>query len=815
MTISSAQGQLIILTIIIYLSIIITMKNIMKRQSAFYCLIFAVVLVTVVFSYSNLATAEEVELVYPNSGYLQAENVDTMGVNGSLVVTADNENHLISYQGTAVGVADFGSFDDIALKIVVFGQKAVIKGEKAFYSLDTTSNTIETLDATIFNNDCYLASDGENLYVHQYGKVSVFGSNLTVANATYEDSIFNNKPVLIVSGNTIFGFVVEHGVSRVYTYDTESKIASSFIKDTVVKVAFSGSTIYGYNGENIILIDKAKISEDDGTLDFALTDLTADNFVAYGDYLYIAKSSEGYDKYAYANGVLTLVESFSYTGSGLDRLNCPTGAIKLGNELVVADTLNNRLLYVGKQIVALDLNAPTQITEGNGRLYVVTADGIAIIDNKAVISTIKTNEKIVDLIYDDGLYVLTENGVYLYIIGTLNSCFEIDNAVALYRESLFYVLTESGVKVVSTVGDTFTTNGLLSFDIDGYTPLDIVADIVGNVYILGDDNAVHCYDFQDVIKANIDGILVNSTDIALESAEYNFTAKSMVEIDDKIVIATEENALFSIDNPLVKTKENAPKVDTTNAVVSTQVTTEKSYFMADYFDGKTAVKVDSGVSFVCYEIDGLLFTSYGGVKGWLYNTEKSIISTDCAGDYVAKTSIKLYDNPTTGGHIVVSEGTALSVIDNAGGYGDGKWVRVEYAGKIYYTEMSGLEKKTSTTPNIPNTEKPEKPEKVNKDYGRAKASRAGELVKLYSTEDNTVVVAQVTDGTRLEVVEKMGDYYKVKYNDTEVLIHKDHFKLDGLTTVQIIAIVLSVIVVLAGGLIFMVTSLSRKKEEKE
>ena len=78
-----------------------------------------------------------------------------------------------------------------------------------------------------------------------------------------------------------------------------------------------------------------------------------------------------------------------------------------------------------------------------------------------------------------------------------------------------------------------------------------------------------------------------------------------------------------------------------------------------------------------------------------------------------------------------------------------------------------------------------------------------------------MVVAQVTDGTRLEVIEKMGDYYKVKYNDTEVLIHKDHFKLDGLTTVQIIAIVLSVIVVLAGGLIFMVTSLSKKKEEKE
>ena len=67
----------------------------------------------------------------------------------------------------------------------------------------------------------------------------------------------------------------------------------------------------------------------------------------------------------------------------------------------------------------------------------------------------------------------------------------------------------------------------------------------------------------------------------------------------------------------------------------------------------------------------------------------------------------------------------------------------------------------------------------------------------------------------LEVVEKIGDYYKVIYENNEVLIHKDQFKLEGLTTVQIIAIILSVVVVLSGGLIFMVTSLSKKKEQNQ
>ena len=101
---------------------------------------------------------------------------------------------------------------------------------------------------------------------------------------------------------------------------------------------------------------------------------------------------------------------------------------------------------------------------------------------------------------------------------------------------------------------------------------------------------------------------------------------------------------------------------------------------------------------------------------------------------------------------------------------------------------------------------------VKVDYGRAKASRAGELVPLFSAETGEMIVA-VKDGTKLEIVEKVGDYYKVKYEGIELLIHQDDFKLDGLTTVQIIAIVLSIVVVLAGVLVFMVTNITKKKED--
>ena len=72
------------------------MQMTMKKQMTISAVIIAVVLTMVVFSYGNLAVAEEISLVYPTNGYLQAENVDSIGVNQSYIVTADNENKIIS-----------------------------------------------------------------------------------------------------------------------------------------------------------------------------------------------------------------------------------------------------------------------------------------------------------------------------------------------------------------------------------------------------------------------------------------------------------------------------------------------------------------------------------------------------------------------------------------------------------------------------------------------------------------------------------------------------------------------------------------------
>ena len=785
------------------------MKKSMRKHLVIYPLMFAVVFLAVVFSYSNLALAQEVDLVYPNDGYIQAVRVDQIGVSESLTVTADNLNKVISYSGETTGRVDFSSLSDSVLKLFVYGQSIVIKGAKGFYLLDAQAKTITAIDTEIINEECYVATDGTYLYVHQYGKVSVY-ETLDTPVKEYENKVFKSQPIIAVGNKEIFLFESPRGVSKIHSYNTENGEVKTSSFEHIIN-AVMGDVIFAHNGENILVVDPQSFSTH-------TTELTAENYAVFGSTVYIPRGADGYDEYAYANGALTYVGNHSYTGDGIDRLNCPAGAVIFDDELVIADTLNNRLLFVGDDVVALEMNAPTALEVGDGRLQVLTSDGVVVIDNRTILTTIKTDIAIVDIAYNNGWYYLAENGVYQFLLGGLHKFFDANGGKAMVQNGHFYILDSTGVSVISLVSGQYEKSSLHSFDIADYTALDIMVDPVGNVYVLGDDNTLHGYAWEDILASNIDGTSLTSTDILIESSAYDFDAKSMAEMGDKIVVTTKENALVSIDNPLVKECGNPSSFDKENATVATYVSTDKTYFMSNDNDGKTAVKVAKDMVFVCYEFEGKLYTFFNGVWGYVFNADLTPVSTDVAGEYVTKNDTLLYVNPMVDDGIKVSKNTTINVVDNGGGFGDNGWVRVEYNGKVYYTELANLEKKqpAPSNPSTPsNPQEPEKPVEVKKEYGRAKASRAGELVPLYSDIEGNNVATEVADGTRLQVVEKIGDYYKVKYNDSELYIRADQFKLDGLTTVQVIAIILSVIVVLTGALIFAITSATKKKEENQ
>ena len=773
------------------------MNFLMRKPVTMVITILAVALLfATVFSCTDIALAAEADRVFPVDGYIQAERVDVIGANEDYVVSYDGENHVFAVTGASYGTIPFGK--DV-LKIFVFGDKAVVKTTSGHAVLDLT--TFTATDTVVFS-ECYLATDGVSLYAHTWGKVDVYDNTLTIT-ATYDDDTFKNKPVMVTDGETIFNFAVDYGVNKLYTYHIDTDFADT--TDSIfVENALMGDMIFAHDGERIILIDKT-------TFAVTETDLEDKNFAVCRSTLYVAKGEDGYDVYTLENSTLAFTRNHSFGGDGLTKLNTPTDVTELGDDMVIADKGNNRILFVSDTVVSLGVASPEILTASDTRLYVVAKGKLLVIEDMAVKNEIIVTEKIVDMVYRDRLYVLTENGVYTLISGALIKVFDVSGGIAFDVDTHFYVLKEGSVDVISMGGKV---NNLLSFDLD-CTPQDILVDKVGSVFVLDDNNTVHRYDWAKVIEKNTTENTVTFDTESLDFAGFTYTAINMNLIGDKLVFVTEENALISTDNILTTTAPARPEIDLDSKTADVYTASDNTYILTNNLDGKTALEIEANAYFVAYEVDGLLYGKVDGVEGWIYNATPSTSATAINGQYEAKEALVLYVNPDFDSNVVVNAGTRFDGVDDASGYGDGKWMRVSYNGKTYFVESARVKKVMSVTPTPPPpVNDPVEPEEVKVDYGRAKSSRAGELVPLFSTETGEMIVA-VKDGTKLEIIEKVGDYYKVKYEGTELLIHQDDFKLDGLTTVQIIAIGLSIVVVLAGVLVFMVTNITKKKEDNK
>ncbi len=758
-------------------------------------ILLAVIIFTVVFSSSSVAIAEDVTMVFPESGYTQSKRVDLIGANNSYIVTVDNESHTLHLSGASFGKV---ALPESILKIYVFAKDVVLTSPTTNYLLDVDTMT---LSQTRELDDAYITSDGNLLFAHRWGEVKVYGHALVLEN-TYVNDVFKNKPVLVADDEMILSFTVDYGVNKLYTYSTldgsTSELGSVFVEN-----AQMGEVIFAHDGEKIILIDKENYG-------VTTTDLTDKNFAVNKNSLYVAKGEKGYDVYTLSQSTLKFHSNVSYTGEGLDKLNGVSDVAYLKGETVISDTLNNRVLFVGATTVSLAVDNPTRLATSDNRLYVLSGNQILVIENKAVKNSILSASPVRDLVYSDRLYILTENGVYTLVSGTLIRIFEVFGGKSLECNKHFYVLKNDGVSVFDISGEV---SKLHSFPTSGYTTVDLMVDKAGNVFVLGEDSAVHVYKFEDVFQYNTgSAALLEGTPVTLVSHTHSFTFTSIKDMGDKVYLTSKENAILSADVSMSRQvpEVKSPDLDTLPADV--YVTTDNTYFIENTDDGTTARKIDSVQIVVGYD-DGSkgVYVNLNGKLGWLVNLSVASPSTGVNGVYITAESVTLYTNPLFDSTISLNKGTALTVIDDAAGYEDGKWFRVEYNGGVYFAERGKLVKDTSApTPPPHQQEKPIEEVKVN--YGRAKASRVGELVNLYADANGQTVVTSVKDSTKLEIIEKVGEYYKVVHEGQEVFIHESQFKLNGLTTVQVVAIVLSVVVLLAGTLVFAVTTLIKKKE---
>ena len=72
----------------------------------------------------------------------------------------------------------------------------------------------------------------------------------------------------------------------------------------------------------------------------------------------------------------------------------------------------------------------------------------------------------------------------------------------------------------------------------------------------------------------------------------------------------------------------------------------------------------------------------------------------------------------------------------------------------------------------------------------------------------------IVDGTRIEVLDTLDAFYLIRYENTVGYMRKADVQIDGLTTVQIVAIAVSCIVAVAGIGIFIAIEVTKKKSEE-
>lgn len=755
------------------------------------------------------ATSSDSEFsqVFPTADYFQSSNPSKVSANRNYLIIFDNvAKRLFVRSDSAIGTYSYSADFDNVDNVFAIGDTAFLNDGGNYYTLDLTDNSASWVNCTLSSpsNIKFFNTDGTHLYAHSaFGAVTVYDENLNVAfNAdNLQDEEFSGLATVVMGENDkLYIFSIEAGNPFFMTYDVTTKQKSERIYiNGLFAEAYVGDVIYALKSfddvKRIVCVDKTSGSE------LFSTQISPDAFFAYGNRLFTISDNAVtiYTLNSDRNG-LTRNSTVTMSGSDEGHFNNPTDIIKNDDKIIVADSDNYRLQIITSsnvQSIAFD-EKPVKVANKTNDYYVSFANCVRKVSNGNDVTTYEISN-VLDLTYLDKLYVLTQDGLYTLIgnnfiklTSSYNAkrvaCAKDGTNVYLLSDTEVIAISPSGAQLPSLATDDFSNAVDLAVDYEGKVT---VAYEHGYAQYLKGDKTTYTLTSPtlsaSVTSVHLDGTslyftaqecFVGKTNInAYTSQTYTFDAPSISK-DDTISFATpKENALYySVDGRV----ENVSFASEQTVLVYDNITVDESGNYRYARNGETLVKIT-------------------------INDFESIEPSTLSGDYVTKAGTALYVSPyCEDGKIKVEQGTILTRISDVAGYDKNAWTIVEYDEKQYFVKSNSIEEYVVIIPEE---------EKV---YGKANADRVGGIVKVYAEQnDSSQVVAEIIDGEKVEVLETHDDYYLVNANGIIGYVKKDNLKLDGLTTVQIVAIVLAIVVALAGTAIFASIYLTRKNAENK
>lgn len=792
-----------------------------KRRYLFICaalLIFTAVCVSLLFSSSTgvaFATDDTFTVVFPTKSYFQSENPTLIAANNDYLLVYDNTQRTLFAQ-SAKTVTYPLEFEQVE-NIFAVGNTAFIHADGGYYTIDlrNDSATAEQRELNSPDNITYFSSDGTYLYAKSVaGNISVYDENMEIASFGIDNkangNLLSGHPVLAGKDGLLYVFAVVYGNPFLVKYNPATDEESNGISmDCYVTSAYIGDIIYaqvstvsGEIGErNIIGIDKQS-----GEVLFS-SDVTPDSFYAYGDRLF---SIEGKRIVIYTlkddrSGFNTF-STISMAGNDLNHLDSPNDVVRLENKLVVADGNNNRLCYIegvsAMKEISLDSSPLRLAVDASGVYALCKNNKIYRVVGTQITQTYDASGAI-DIAYLDKLYILKSDGLYASLGGGIIklSSFTGGKRIAYAKDGTsLYILNGDSVTMLSKDGSEIMTlslidedakdiavdyagqliviyadkiatysNGLTSFDKTGETPLKSSFRVNANSAYLAGDTLYFSADECLIGKMTVD---------CVDKESYEFTQYSPTGNESYYFAKLKDDV-----NSYILQSDGRP-----DGVASAPNETVMILGSADEVGENLCYALLNGKTFICVE-----------------NDFNEVRTTTLSGEYVTSVKTTLYKLPNiSAGKISANKGVRFTLASDCADFEGGKWLRINYGGSVYFIKASDCDKYTYVKPES---------ERI---YGKAKATRVGGLVSIYSsTGKNAKSLTQIVDGTQIEILEDVGDYYLVNYEDIYGYMLKDEVQLKGLTSVQIIAIVLAVFVALTGICIFIIIEVTKKKDDEK
>ncbi len=818
-------------------------------------------------AYAEAGASDAFEMVFPTANYFQSEQPTLVAANENFLTVYDSAQNRLYVR--EIGLSTYyydlsailtlpsagGEEDDdsptqkAVAGIYTVGTHAIIAVEDdpdfEIYSIDLkdASATPEKKELPSPERVYCFASDGERLYAkNAAGDITIYDEEMSVVNDEIYNDALAGKASIACDGENIYLFPTVQGVAHLYIYDVAENELSLDIESKLVSTAYIGDVIYAQissaedinNSNKIICLDKETGEE------LYTSNFMPESFCAYKDKLYsisggkvtgyrLKNTSEDED----VTYVLEPEETLSMAGSDFMHLNNPDDVVFTDGALIVADRDNSRLAYIdttspSASVVPYQLDSkPVRVTCDTNKVYALLQSGAivcfeiedgALLPQNDVYTPEEGEPEFNDIVcFHSYLYAIDDEALYIRIVGKFDKIADISGAKRLTFADggrCLYALTDDGIVMTDENGEILPSRSTGDFS----DAVDIAADYAGNVFIMYPDRAEYYHN--DIYS------LKKTSTHALAPSTYNATATSCALIGDVVYFSAEQSLIGKFNVNAVTHEGYVPpalpvlKEDSTYHFAKLKEGTSSYFIPADDFRADSAIPANSNVLLVLDDPtapeEGLAY-AMDGDKLYVVPTDDFEVVLPAALEkkaYLMKDDGTLYRLPyLEDGSVALAKGAqGIWTISDCAGYDDDRWLIVSYDGKSYFVSADIIEEDLAP-PDDP--DRPESPKEPDALYGRAKASRVGGTVDIYSDMSETDVLVSVVDGKKVEILAAYSNYYQVRYGDVVGFMRASEIKIGGLTTVQIVAIVLSVLVLIAGtGIMISIFAIKKRGDDE-